>query len=329
MKVTVLDDYLDTLRTLDCYAELADHDVTVWTDHVQDVERLADRLHDTEALVLIRERTQIRAELLERLARLRLISLRSAYPHVDVDTCTRLGITVSSDLHTGSPSYATAELTWGLVLAGVRHVPQQVAALRAGEWQTDVGRTLRLKTLGIFGYGRIGQVVAGYGRAFGMDVLVWGRPESRARARADGHRVAETQEELFATSDVVTLHLRLVDDTRHIVTPTDLAQMKPTALLVNTSRAGLVQDGALAAALQAGRPGLAAVDVYDTEPVVRDQEPLLALGNVICTPHIGYVTVEEWEIQFTDVFRQVSAFDAGTPLNVVNPSVVRRPRLEP
>jgi D-3-phosphoglycerate dehydrogenase len=319
VKITILDDYCDTLRTLACFERLAGHDVTVWTDHTDDVDVLAERLHDTETLVLIRERTAIRAPLLERLPNLRLISQRSVYPHIDIDACTRLGVLVCSDLHSGTPSYATAELTWALVLAGMRQLPQQVAAMKAGRWQTSVGQSVLFKTLGIYGYGRIGKVVAGYGRAFGMQVVVWAREESRQRARDEGYDVAPSREEFFASADVVTLHMRLVDATRGIVTADDLGRMKPTALLVNTSRAGLVEPGALVAALQRGRPGFAAVDVYEQEPVTDTSDPLMAMDNVICTPHIGYVTRDEWEIQFTDVFDQINAFAAGTPKNVVNP----------
>jgi D-3-phosphoglycerate dehydrogenase / 2-oxoglutarate reductase len=326
VRVTILDDYVDTLRTLDCFATLADHDVTVWTDHEGDVDSLAERLADTEALVLIRERTAIRAALLERLAHLRLISLRSAYPHVDVDAATELGIVVCSDLHPGSPSYATAELTWALVLAATRHLPDQVESLRAGRWQTRVGSSLRGKRLGVFGYGRIGQVVACYGRTFGMEVLVWSRPDSRTRAAADGYAVADSQAAFFEACDVVSLHLRLVDATRGIVGPEDLARMPSHALLVNTSRAGLIQPGALVEALQAGHPGQAAVDVFEDEPLLDPHHRLLALDNVVATPHLGYVTRDEWELQFTTIFDQVVAYAEGHPVNVVNPEVNPRPR---
>ncbi len=244
MKVTILDDYSDTLRTLPCFAALDGHDVTVWTDHVDDQEVLATRLADTTALVLIRERTAIRAPLLRRLTNLQLISQRSVYPHIDVDTCTELGIVVSSNLHQGSPSYATAELTWGLVLAAQRRIPQQVASLKAGRWQDGIGQSLRSKTLGIYGYGRIGRVVAEYGRAFGMD------GQSSGPARSPGTGPGPTApssprpgRSSSASSDVVTLHLRLVDATRGIVTRSDLDRMRPTALLVNTSRAGLLEPG--------------------------------------------------------------------------------------
>ena len=326
MRVAILDDYFDTLRTLDCFEKLDGHEVTVFTDHIHDVDQLADRLRDSEALVLIRERTEIRASLLERLPKLRLISQRSVYPHIDVDTCTRLGIVVSSDLHAGSPSIATAELTWGLVLAAMRQIPQQVASLKAGTWQTGIGRTVSSKTLGIYGYGRIGKVVAGYGQAFGMNVVVWGSETSRTKAEADGVAVAASKDVFFETCDIVSLHLRLVDTTRGIITATDLARMKPTALLVNTSRAGLIEPGALGAALRSGRPGMAAVDVYEHEPLLDTTHPLLSMDNVVCTPHIGYVTHDEWEIQFADIFDQINAYDAGTPINVVNPDVVSHAR---
>lgn len=236
---------------------------------------------------------------------------------------------MSSDLHAGSPSYATAELTWGLILAAMRQIPQQVASLEAGRWQMGVGRTLLFMTLGIYGYGRIGKVVAGYGQAFGMNVVIWASDASRAQAQADGLVVAESKESFFATCDVISLHMRLVDATRGIVTAGDLARMKPDALLVNTSRAGLIEPGALVAALRAGRPGLAAVDVYEEEPLVDTTHPLLGLDNVVCTPHIGYVSREEWELQFADVFDQINAYAAGSPINVVNPEVLAHARPSP
>jgi D-3-phosphoglycerate dehydrogenase len=320
MKISILDDYHDTLRTLACFKKLHGHDVKIWNDHVQDVETLAERLKDTEALVLIRERTEIRAPLLDRLDRLKLISQRSVYPHIDIGACTRRGIIVSSSLHAGTPSYATAELTWGLILASMRQIPQQMAALKAGAWQIGVGSSLREKTLGIYGYGRIGSVVAGYGKAFGMNILVWAREAARQKAQTDGYTVASSKEAFFEECDVISLHMRLVDATRGIVTAADLARMKPSALIVNTSRAPLIEPGALVAALQAGRPGMAAVDVYEQEPV-RDH-PLFTMENVVCTPHIGYVTREEYEIQFAEIFDQIAAYCAGAPINVVNPEVL-------
>jgi D-3-phosphoglycerate dehydrogenase / 2-oxoglutarate reductase len=326
MKITILDDYFDTLRTLPSFAKLNGHDVEIFTDHVQDNDRLADRLNDTEALVLIRERTQIRTPLLERLSRLRLISQRSVYPHIDIDACTTLGIIVSSDLHAGTPSYATAELTWGLILAAARQIPQQMQSLQRGQWQMGIGSTLRGKTLGIHGYGRIGGAVAGYGQAFGMRVVIWAREASRQRAHNDGLDVANSKEDFYGLCDVITLHMRLVPDTRGIVTDADLARMKPTSLLVNTSRAALIAPGALVRGLEAGRPGAAAVDVFEEEPLRDPNHPLLHMPNVVCTPHIGYVTRDEYELQFSDVFDQIVAYAAGSPINVVNPSVLDRAR---
>src|SRR3954469_14686363 len=326
MNISILDDYFDTLRTLDCFKKLDGHDVTIHNDHVQDVDALAARLKDTEALVLIRERTQIRAPLLERLPKLKLISQRSVYPHIDIDACTRLGIMVSSSQHADTPSYATAEFTWGLVLAAMRSIPQQMAALKSGNWQIGVGHTLRGKTLGIYGYGRIGAVVAGYGKAFGMKVLVWAREPAMAKARADGYATAASKAEFFWQCDVLSLHMRLVDATRGIVKADDLARMKPTALLVNTSRAPLIEPGALVNALRAGRPGMAAVDVYEEEPLRDTSHPLLNMQNVVCTPHIGYVTRDEYELQFSDIFDQIVDYAAGKPSNVVNPDVLTHAR---
>jgi D-3-phosphoglycerate dehydrogenase / 2-oxoglutarate reductase len=323
MKVSVLDDWFDTVRTLPCFAKLASHDVTIWNDHAQDTDVLAQRLRDTEALVLIRERTQIRTPLLERLPKLKLISQRSVYPHIDIGTCTRLGVIVSSSQHADTPSYATAELTWGLILAAMRQIPQQMASLKAGSWQCGVGASLGGKTLGIYGYGRIGTVVAGYGRAFNMNVLVWAREATLPRARADGYEAAPSKEAFFERGDVISLHMRSVPATRGIVTAADLARMRPTALLVNTSRAALIEPGALVAALRAGRPGMAGVDVFEDEPLHDTDHPLLNMPNVVCTPHIGYVSRDEYEIQFTDIFDQINAYAAGSPINVVNPEVMR------
>ena len=326
MKISILDDYHDTLRTLDAFKKLAGHAVTIWNDHVQDTDALAQRLKDAEALVLIRERTKIRAPLLERLPKLRLISQRSIFPHIDVDACTRLGVILCSNQHFTMPSYATAELTWGLIIASLRDIPRQMDSLRAGKWQAGVGNTLRGKTLGILGYGKIGAVVAGYGKAFGMKVLVWAREASQTRARADGYAVAASREAFFEDCDVISLHLRLIDATRGIVTAADLARMKPTALIVNTSRAPLIEPGALVNALRAGRPGKAAVDVYEEEPLRDTRHPLLNIANAICTPHLGYVTREDHEIAFAEIFDQINAYVAGKPMNVVNPAALARGR---
>src|SRR5436190_24155904 len=323
MKISVLDDYHDTVRTLACFKKLDGHDVTVWNDHLQDTDALAERLKDTAALVLIRERTKIRAPLLEKLPKLKLISQWSVYPHIDLEVCTKKGVLVCSNMHQGSPSYPTAEMTWALIHAAARDLPQQVAALKAGQWQIGVGTTVRGKTLGIFGYGRIGAEVAKVGKAFGMKVLVWAREETRKKAAADGYDVAASRAQFFETCDVLSLHMRLVDATRGIVKREDLARMKPTAVFVNTSRAPLVEKGALEDALKAGRPGKAAVDVYDEEPVVGGKHALLSMPNVICSPHLGYVTREEYEMQFNDIFDQIVAYAAGKPINMVNPDALK------
>ena len=325
MKITILDDYFDTLRTLACFHKLRDHEVQIWNDHVQDVDALAERLKDTEALVLIRERTKIQAPLLERLHKLKLISQRSVYPHIDIDACTRLGVIVSSSQHAGTPCYAAAELTWGLILAAMRQIPQQMAALKAGNWQIGVGDTLREKTLGIFGYGRIGSVVAGYGKAFGMKVLVWSSEASRERARADGYAAADSKEDILR-------RLRCA-----------LAAPAPV------QRDARDRDGGGSGAHEADRPAceyqpraahrtgrtgarLAGWDAREwrrsmfmrKNRCVDASHPLLGMNNVVCTPHIGYVTRDEYELQFAEIFDQIVAYNAGAPINVVNPEVLRR-----
>lgn len=330
MNITILDDTFDTVRTLPSFSKLAGHDVTIWNDHSKDTAVLAERLKSAEVLVLMRERTPVGVPLIERLPQLRLISQLSVYPHIDIAACTRLGVVVSSNLQPGAPKYttlhATAELTWALTMAAMRRLPQQMASLRAGHWQEGVGLNLRGRTLGIFGYGRIGKVVAGYGRAFGMPVLVWGSAATRQRAAADGYDTALSQSAFFSACDVLSLHLRLNDATRGIVSAVDLACMKPQALIVNTSRAPLIESGALEAALRAGRPGMAAVDVYEAEPVTDTHHPLLRLDNVVCTPHIGYVERDSLEDQFSEIFDQILAWQSGKPVNVVNPEALSAPR---
>jgi D-3-phosphoglycerate dehydrogenase / 2-oxoglutarate reductase len=317
MRVVIPDDFQDAVRGLACFGKLAGHAVTVYNDTVKDVDALAERFREAEALVLIRERTAIQEELLARLPNLRLISQTGkGTAHIDLAACTRRGVVVTAG--TGLP-YAPAELTWALVLAALRHLPRETARLRAGHWQSTLGTGLRGRTLGIWGYGKIGSLVAGYGRAFAMDVLVWGREGSRSRALADGLAVAPDKETLLARSDVLSLHLRLTPETRGLITAGDLARMKPDALLVNTSRAELIAPGALVAALGAGRPGFAAVDVYEEEPVLGAAHPLLALGNALCTPHLGYVEKDSYELYFGQAFDQVVAFAAGKPTGVVNP----------
>lgn len=294
MRVVIPDDYQNAVRQLDSFAKLSGHDVTVYTDSVKDIDALAERFRDADALVLIRERTAIGDELLARLPKLKLISQTGrGTAHIDVDACARRGVEVT--VGTGSP-YAPAELTLALILAAMRRIPRT--------WQHLLGTTLRGRTLGIYGYGKIGSLVAGYGRALGMRVLVWGREGSQTRARKDGYEVGP----IFAESDVLSLHLRLTEETRGIVTAADLGRMKRDALLVNTSRAELIEQGALEAALRAGRPGFAAVDVYEDEPPVDD--PLLSMPNVLCTPHLGYVEKDSYELYFGQAFDSVNAFAA-------------------
>ena len=322
MNISILDDYFDSVRTLNCFGKTAGHHVTIWNDHTKDIDILAERLKDTEALVLIRERTPVRAALIKRLPKLKLISQRSVYPHIDIDTCTEHGVVVSSNQHAGTPSYGTAELTWGIILGAMRQIPQQMNSLKAGKWQIALGLGLRGRTLGVYSYGRIGSVIAGYGKAFGMKVLLWGREASCERARADGYSVARSREAFFEDCDVISLHMRLVETTRGIIKAADLARMKPLSLIVNTSRAGLIEPDALVNALRAGRPGMAAVDVYEEEPLLDTTHPLLNMPNVVCTPHIGYVGRDEFELQFNDIFDQITAYAAGKPINVVNPGVL-------
>jgi len=319
MHIVIPDDYQDCVRELACFQRLKGHQVTVYNDTVRDLDTLVERFSDAEALVLIRERTPITEALLERLPKLRLISQTGkGIAHVDLDACTRRGVAVATGI--GAP-YAAAELTWGLVLAAMRHIPDQVAAMRAGRWQTRLGTGLRGRPLGVFGYGKIGALVAGYGRAFGMNVLAWGREGSLERAAAAGIDTAESQEDLFARADVLCLHLGLNPGTRGIVRAEHLALMKPTALLVNTARAELIEADALVNALRAGRPGMAAVDVYEDEPV-RDH-PLLHLDNALCTPHLGYVERDGYELYFGAAFDNVLAFAEGSPRNLSNPEVMQ------
>jgi D-3-phosphoglycerate dehydrogenase len=316
MRIVIPDDYQDAVRGLACFAKLAGHSVMVYTDTVKDIEALAERFREAEALVLIRERTRITEALLERLPSLKLISQTGkGTAHIDLAACVRHGVVVTAG--TGSP-YAPAELTWALVLAALRHIPYETARLRSGHWQSTMGTGLRGRTLGIWGYGKIGKVVAGYGRAFGMDVRIWGREGSLSRARSDGYDLFTGREELFERSDVLSLHLKLSAETRGIVTATDLARMRPDALLVNTSRAELIADGVLETALRSGRPGFAAVDVYEEEPVLGAAHPLLALDNALCTPHLGYVVRDGYESYFGQAFDQVVAFAEGRPVNAIS-----------
>ena len=328
MNIVILDDYQDAVRKLSCAAKLDAYPAKVYTNTVKGIGQLSVRLKDADVIVLIRERTQLNRQVIEKLPKLKLIVQTGRVgSHVDVDACTQRGIAVAEGI--GSPT-APAELTWALVMAAMRRIPHYVAHLKHGAWQQaglksasvpanfGIGSALRGKTLGIWSYGKIGQIVAGYGRAFGMRVLVWGREGSRERAQADGFEIATSKAEFFEQCDVLSLHLRLNDETRGIVTSEDLSRMKPTALLVNTSRAELIEPEALIAALNRGRPGLAAVDVFESEPILQGHA-LLRLENCICTPHIGYVEQDSYEMYFGAAFDNVVNFIKGTPTNIVNP----------
>ncbi|WP_323073239.1 D-2-hydroxyacid dehydrogenase family protein [Mycetohabitans endofungorum] len=328
MKIAILDDYQDAVRKLDCFQLLAEHDVKVFNNTVRGLGQLVSRLAEVEALVLIRERTRITPQLLDKLPRLKVISQTGRVSsHLDLQACTERSIPVLEG--TGSP-VAPAELTWALIMAAQRRIPQYVANLKQGAWQQSglrttalppnfgLGQVLRGQTLGIWGYGKIGKIVAHYGRAFGMTVLIYGREHSLQAAKDDGFEVAQTREQLFAESDVLSLHLRLHDETRGIVTVNDLVQMKPTALFVNTSRAELLEENALVSALHQGRPGMVAVDVFESEPILQGY-PLLRMENAICTPHIGYVERESYELYFGAAFNNILAYLGGDTQNVVNP----------
>jgi len=324
MRLAILDDWFDTLRTLPCFGRLAGIDVTVFTDHEPDIDRLVERLAPFDAIVLFRERTAVPRELVTRLPNLKLISQRSVYPHVDVEACTDHGVLLCSNMHAGTPSYAAAEHSFALILAAMRDIPAQMASLQAGTWQMGVGKSLHGRQIGLYGYGRIGRQVAHYARAFGMRVVWWGSADGRARAAADGEEVAASREAFFAASDVVSLHVRLKPETRGLITANDLAAMTGESLLVNTSRAGLIEAGALKAALDAGRPGKAAIDVFDEEPITWADDPLATHPRLVATPHIGFVTEDEFEIQFADIFDQVVAWRDGAPINMINPETVAR-----
>ncbi|MEF0942973.1 D-2-hydroxyacid dehydrogenase family protein [Rhizobium sp. BR 362] len=323
LRIAILDDYQDVVRTLDCFSKLRGHEVTIWNDAVADVDVLAERLATADALVLLRERTKVDEALVSRLPNLKLVSQNGHVPHIDLAACTRHGVLVSSAL-TQRPSYPTVEFTWGLILAAMRNIPLESAELRKGIWQSTVGLGLRGRTLGIYGFGRLGSMVARIGVAFGMELLVWGRQGSLDRAQKEGLPVASSKETFFAQSDVLSLHLRLNAETAGLIGPADLALMKPSALLVNTSRAELIEPGALVSALRNGRPGKAAVDVFEHEPLTDPNHPLLLLPNALCTPHLGYVERDNYEFAYGNAFDQVVAFAKGTPINVHNPDVLKQ-----
>ena len=324
MKIAILDDYQDCVRQLDCFSLLDGHEVKVFTNSARGVGQLAIRLVDFDALVLIRERTVLSRPLLEKLPKLKLISQTGKVSgHIDLSTAAARNITIVEGV--GDPT-APAELTWALIMASMRKLPQYINNLKDGLWQiastspvrNTLGTVLKGRTLGIWGYGRIGRMVAGYGKAFGMNVLVWGRDASRVAAVQDGYQAAASKEEFFSKADVLSLHLRLNDATRGIVTADDLARMKSSALFVNTSRAELVVTDALQAALQQGRPGFAALDVYENEPLA-STSPLLKMENVLASPHLGYVEKDSYELYFRSAFENIVAFANGAPKNVLLP----------
>lgn len=332
MNIVILDDYQDAVRKLDCASKLEDYPAKVFTNTVKGIGQLSVRLKDADVIVLVRERTQLTRQLIEKLPKLKLIvQTGKVGSHIDIAACTERGIAVAEG--TGSP-VAPAELTWALIMAAQRRLPQYIAHLKHGAWQQSglkaasmppnfgIGTVLRGKTLGLWGYGKIGQIVAGYGRAFGMQVMVWGRDSTLAKAQADGFAIAPSQEQLFSESDVLSLHLRLNEETRSIVSLNALQLMKTTALLVNTSRAELIEQDALIAALNRGRPGLAAIDVFESEPILQGHA-LLRLENCICTPHIGYVEQNSYELYFGAAFDNVVNFIRGTPSNIVNPGALQ------
>ena len=321
MKIAILDDWFDTLRGLPCFQQLTGFDVTVFTDHETDNQKLAERLAPFDVLVLFRERTPISRELVEKLPNLKLISQRSVYPHIDIDACTEHGILVCSNMHAGAPSHAASEHTWALILAAMRDIPAQMASLQRGKWQIGVGKTLHGRTLGLYGYGRIAKQVASYADAFGMKTIWWSSEDGRARAAADGQVVAESREAFFANCDVISVHVRLKPTTVGLITADDLNQMRSDAVFINTSRAGLIEKGALLAALNAGRPGKAAIDVFDAEPITWADDPLATHPNLVATPHIGFVTEDEFELQFADIFEQIVEWSKDAPIHMVNPEV--------
>lgn len=321
MKIVVIDDYQDAFRRMSCYSRLAGHEIVVFTDTERTPARLAERIADAECLVLTQQRSWLKRDLLERLPRLRLISQTGRVTaHIDLKACTERGIVVCAG-GKGRP-HSTAELAWALILAALRHIPEEVNNIRAGRWQSTLGVDICGKTLGIYALGGIGSIVATIGHAFGARILCWGRGASLERARAAGYEIARDRAAFFAEADIISLHLPMVRETRGIITAADLACMKPSALLVNTSRSKLIEDGALVAALRAGRPGMAAVDVYDEEPVLDVNHPLVRLPNAICTPHLGFVTADTYEVHYELVVRQILAYLAGKPIHVVNPEVL-------
>jgi D-3-phosphoglycerate dehydrogenase len=317
MKIAVIDDYQGAFSKTKAYPKLKGHDVVVYNDTEKDPQKLAERLKDAEVVVLTQQRSAFPRSVIERLPKLKMISQtgKNAY-HIDLAAAAEKGVVVSAG--GGSSPNPTAELTWAIILAGLRNIPDEVQRLKDGKWQGSVGIGLKDKTLGVYAFGRIGSIVAGVGRAFGMKVVALGREASTAKAREAGYDVAASREAFFESADVLTLHLPLNKDTRGIVTARDLARMKPTAMIVNTSRSPIIAQGALEEALAKGRPGYAAIDVYDSEPMTDANHPLLKMKNVLCTPHLGYVEERVYEGIYGVAVDQIVAFAEGKPINVVS-----------
>jgi D-3-phosphoglycerate dehydrogenase len=325
MKIAVIHDYADVFRGTRAYSRLQDHEVIIHTDAYTDPARVTEQVAGCDALLLTQQRVPLTRQTIERLPGLRFISQTGRNTnHLDVAACTQHGIVVSAGGGGGggNPYSTTAELTWGLILASLRHLPYEVERLKQGHWHSTVGSRLFGRTLGVYAFGHIGAAVARVGRAFGMHVVCWGREGSTARARAEGFEIAASRAAFFENADVLSLHLPGNRDTRGIITVDDLARMKPTALLVNTSRAPIIAEGALVDALRKGRPGFAAVDVYEEEPVVGVTHPLLQMPNALCTPHLGYAERDGYEALYTLAVDQLLAFAEGKPINVANPEAV-------
>lgn len=321
MKIAILDDWFDTLKKLPSFEKLKGHDVTIFNDHVEDVDVLAQRLAHMDALILFRERTKIAANLLDKLPKLKLISQRSVYPHIDVEACTNNKVLLCSNMQGGAPSYATVEHVWALILASYRQIPQQVSSLKNGDWQMGVGRTLHGRTLGLYGYGRIAKGVEKIAEAFGMNVIWWASDAGQERLKKDGKNIAQSREHFFSTPDIISIHVRMKHQTKGIITATDFKNMRKDGLFINTSRAGLLEPDALLNALNLDQLGSAAIDVFDKEPIIQKNDPLACHPKVIATPHIGFVTEDEFDLQFSDIYDQIVAYTAGAPINMINAEV--------
>lgn len=320
MKITILDDYQDAVVKLESFKMLKGLDVTVLNHTEKDGSKLAELLKDSEIIVLIRERTEITEDLLSKLPKLKLISQTGKKSnHLDIATCTKYKVAVAEGI--GSP-VAPSELAWALLMNTVRLIPQAIQGMKEGKWQTNIGSTIKGKTIGIWGYGKIGQQIAKYANVFGATVLVWGSENSRNQAVLDGYTQATSREEFFSQSNVITLHLRLNESTFGIVKETDLSLMKSDAVLINTARAELIEKGALLHCLKKGRPGFAGIDVYEEEPIYDVDFELLQLPNVVCTPHIGYVEKDSYELYFEKAFENVINYVNRNPTNIANPEAM-------